>query len=77
MRLHRSRLPLCGAHTAEVLHTEFTLDVDPFAFARSGRGVSFHDFVLAPGIPAAQVPVESCMHEYLNMPRLHSPYPRR
>jgi hypothetical protein len=31
--------------------------------------VSFHDFVLALGIPAAQLPVASSMHQYLNMPR--------
>jgi 2-polyprenyl-3-methyl-5-hydroxy-6-metoxy-1,4-benzoquinol methylase len=52
-------------------NTEFTGDVDPVAFARWGRGVSFHDFVLALGIPADQLPVESSMHEYLNMPRWH------
>jgi 2-polyprenyl-3-methyl-5-hydroxy-6-metoxy-1,4-benzoquinol methylase len=52
-------------------NTEFTGGVDPVAFARWGRGVSFHDFVLALGIPAAQLPVESSMHEYLNMPRWH------
>jgi len=43
--------------------------IDPVAFARWGRGVSFHDFVLALGIPAAQLPVASSMHQYLNMPR--------
>jgi S-adenosylmethionine-dependent methyltransferase len=53
----------------EYFNTEFTGGVDPVAFARWGRGVSFHDFVLALGIPAEQLPVESSMHEYLNMPR--------
>jgi 2-polyprenyl-3-methyl-5-hydroxy-6-metoxy-1,4-benzoquinol methylase len=52
-------------------NTEFIDGIDPVAFARWGRGVSFHDFVLALDIPAEQMPVESSMHEYLNMPRWH------
>jgi 2-polyprenyl-3-methyl-5-hydroxy-6-metoxy-1,4-benzoquinol methylase len=52
-------------------NTQFTGGVDPVAFARWGRGVSFHDFVLALGIPATQLPVQSSMQEYLNMPRWH------
>jgi 2-polyprenyl-3-methyl-5-hydroxy-6-metoxy-1,4-benzoquinol methylase len=55
----------------EHYNTEFANGIDPVAFARWGRGVSFHDFVLALGIPATQLPVESSMHEYLNMPRWH------
>jgi 2-polyprenyl-3-methyl-5-hydroxy-6-metoxy-1,4-benzoquinol methylase len=42
---------------------------DPVEFARWGRGVSFHDFVLALGIPAERLPVRSCMHEFLDLPR--------
>ena len=42
---------------------------DPVEFARWGRGVSFHDFVLALGIPADRLPVRSCMHEFLDLPR--------
>jgi 2-polyprenyl-3-methyl-5-hydroxy-6-metoxy-1,4-benzoquinol methylase len=52
-------------------NTEFNNSVDSVAFARWGRGVSFHDFVLALDIPAEQLPVEGSMHEYLNMPRWH------
>ncbi|HLX88977.1 MAG TPA: class I SAM-dependent methyltransferase [Acidimicrobiales bacterium] len=43
--------------------------VDDVPFARWGRGVSFHDFVLALGIPAPQLPVAGCLHEYLDLPR--------
>ncbi len=55
----------------EYFNSEFTGDVDPIAFARWGRGVSFHDFVLALDMPAAHLPIVSSMHEYLNMPRWH------
>jgi 2-polyprenyl-3-methyl-5-hydroxy-6-metoxy-1,4-benzoquinol methylase len=53
----------------EYFNTEFTGGADPVAFARWGRGVSFHDFVLALGMPAARLPAESSMHEYLDLPR--------
>lgn len=52
-------------------NTEFARSADPIAFARWGRGVSFHDFVLALEIPAALLPVQGSMHEYLGLPRWH------
>jgi 2-polyprenyl-3-methyl-5-hydroxy-6-metoxy-1,4-benzoquinol methylase len=38
---------------------------DPLLFHRKGRGVSFHDIVLALGIDAERLPVVGCLHEYL------------
>jgi len=46
-----------------------TPHTDPVEFARWGRGVSFHEFVLALGIPADRLPVKSCLHEFLDLPR--------
>jgi S-adenosylmethionine-dependent methyltransferase len=43
--------------------------------ARWGRGVSFHDFALALDLPAAELPVSSCLHEYIGNPRWDSGTP--
>jgi 2-polyprenyl-3-methyl-5-hydroxy-6-metoxy-1,4-benzoquinol methylase len=43
--------------------------------ARWGRGVSFHDFALALDRPAAELPVSSCLHEYMGDPRWNSRTP--
>jgi 2-polyprenyl-3-methyl-5-hydroxy-6-metoxy-1,4-benzoquinol methylase len=44
-------------------------DPDPLLFHRRGRGISFHDFVLALGIGAEELPVVGCLHQYLGMAR--------
>jgi 2-polyprenyl-3-methyl-5-hydroxy-6-metoxy-1,4-benzoquinol methylase len=43
--------------------------------ARWGRGASFHEFALALGLPATELPVSSCLHEYLGNPRWNSRNP--
>jgi S-adenosylmethionine-dependent methyltransferase len=50
-------------------NTLFIENPDPITFARWGRGVSFHEFVLALEIEPSELPVASCLHEYLHDPR--------
>lgn len=53
--------------------TELAEHLAPAAFARWGRGVSFHDFVLALGMTAERLPVVSSLEEFLRRCLRRSP----
>jgi len=52
-------------YAASTSRAEFNEIVTPTQLVRHGRGVSFHDFEVAMGVSASELPVVSCLTEWI------------